>query len=74
VLTERGFSPGSGSHGASDEDLLSTFDVDAHRHRGAAVSDRLSDHRRQRQTGERIEYTLGYPNLEVQISASTTPC
>ena len=66
VLTERGVGSLQLSRMIADESLLSTFDVD-HLAPEALLwqTGYLTFHGR-RQIGARIEYTLGYPNLEVE--------
>ena len=66
VLTQRGVGSLQLSRMIADESLLSTFDVD-HLAPEALLwqTGYLTFHGR-RQIGARIEYTLGYPNLEVE--------
>ena len=66
VLTERGvFSPKLGAW-LADEALLSRFDVDDIATEALLWQTGYLTIHRQRQIGARIEYTLGYPNLEVE--------
>ena len=66
LLTRRGFDSPRLDRVIADESLLSTFDVD-HLAPEALLwqTGYLTFHGR-RQTAARIEYTLGYPNLEVE--------
>jgi hypothetical protein len=66
VLTRRGFDSPRLDRVIADESLLSTFDVDHLAPEALLWQTGYLTFRGQRQTGARIEYTLGYPNLEVK--------
>ncbi|WP_424860140.1 ATP-binding protein [Tepidimonas sp. HKU77] len=66
VLTQRGcFTPELASLRADDE-LLNSFDVEGMTTEALLWQTGYLTFRSQRRTGARIEYTLGYPNLEVE--------
>jgi hypothetical protein len=66
VLTQRGcFTPELASLRADDE-LLNSFDVEGMTTEALLWQTGYLTFRGQRRTGARIEYTLGYPNLEVE--------
>ncbi len=72
VLTRRGtFSPSLETM-SGDEDLLSAFDVDHIATEALLWQTGYLTLRGQRQTGARIEYRLGYPNLEVRSALNNS--
>ncbi|MBE0434789.1 MAG: ATP-binding protein, partial [Methylomicrobium sp.] len=66
VLTERGFFPPTLEHLRGDISLLSSFDVESIATEALLWQTGYLTFTGSRTIGARIEYTLGYPNLEVK--------
>jgi hypothetical protein len=72
VLTQRGFFTPALAELRADESLLSTFDVEHIAAEALLWQTGYLTFKGSRRTGARIEYRLGYPNLEVESALNNS--